>query len=256
MEQTAETSVAVLAKATSLIDALAERGGEPATLGELAAAAGLPNGTAGRLLKDLVLLGWADQHGRRSGYRLGPRASGLGLAQRHRARFFELARACLPALAQRINAPVSVACLRGLRRRTLHEWLPDAGERQPLLDERDDLWVTAGGRLLAAHLPAAERRQLIARVGLPARSDWPGVATADDLRDELTWIRRQNLATQRLKHRIRSSAAVAVPDGAGGLLAVGFHVAPEQWHAARVADLRRTVASLAARIDSPAPGKR
>jgi IclR family acetate operon transcriptional repressor len=251
-----QASVAVLAKATRLIDALAERGGEPATLSELAAAAELPQGTAGRLLKDLVQLGWADQTARRGGYRLGPRARGLGLAQRHRARFFELARDCLPALARRLGAPVSVACLRGLRRRTLHEWLGDGDERQPTIDERDDLWVTAGGRLLTAHLPAAERRQLITRVGLPAPGDWPGVATPDDLRDELAWIRRQNLAMQRLRHRPRSSAAVAVPDGEGGLLAVGFHVAPAAWNETKIADLRRTAAELAERIGSPAAGKR
>ncbi len=119
-----------------------------------------------------------------------------------------------------------------------------------MLEQRDDLWITAGGRLLTAHSPAPARRQLIARVGLPSRRDWPGVANHADLRAELAWIRKRNLAIQQLKHRQHFSAAVAVADGDGGLLAVGFHVRAAEWDDARVADLQAAVAELAQRLPS------
>lgn len=241
-------TIAVLDKATRLIDALAVRGGASATLSELVAATGLPPGTAGRVLRDLVRLGWADQPGLRGGYRLGPRAGALGLAQGHRARFFADAGEFLPALAERIAAPVSVACLRGLRRCVLHEWFPGAGVRHPALEERDDLWVTAGGRMLTAMLPAAERRRIISCAGLPGRADWPGVSTREDLADELAWIRRRNLAVQRLPQRPHASAAVAIDDGEGGRLAIGFHIPRALWNEARVTELQRTVAALKERL--------
>lgn len=241
-----DVRVAVLAKATRLVDALAARGGDAAPLSALARAAGLPLSTAGRLMRDLVALGWADQPGRRGDYRLGPRARTLGLAQRHRGRFFAAARERLPALAQRLRAAVSVACLRGRRRCLLHEWLPDGGERRPVLEEDGDLWVMAGGRLLAAFLPAAERRALVAAVGLPGPTAWPGVANRDDLAAELAWIRRQNLAFQRLPQREAASAAVAVPDGDGGLLALGFWVPRGQLDEGRIAVLRQAGRELSA----------
>lgn len=247
-------AIAVLGKATLLIDLLAERAGEPASLSALADAAGLPPGTAGRLLKDLVALGWADQDANRGGYRLGPRARGLGLAQRHRERFFAAARPLLAALAERLGACVQVACLRGRRRCVLHEWRPAGIDRPPVLEEHDDLWSTSSGRLLVALAPTAERRALLTELPAPDPADWPGIDGAADLHDELAWIRRRNLATRPAPRRGDPSAAVGVPDGEGGRLAVGFYVPPGGLDAARIAALQEAGRDLAARLapDSPA----
>lgn len=244
-----KVSVAVLVKATRLVDALAARSGEPVALAVLAAEAAMPLGTAGRLLRDLVVLGWADQDGLRSGYRLGPRARSLGLAQRHRVRFFAAARPLLADLTERLRAPVGVACLRGVRRCILHEWHPAGVERQPVLEEHDDLWQTSTGRILVAFLPTPERRALLAQVPLPSSDDWPGIDRHEDLVQELGWIRRRGLATRPTPRQGNASAAVRVPDGDGGWLAVGFYVPPGQLDQARIALLQEVGRRLAAALD-------
>ncbi|MBN8527257.1 MAG: hypothetical protein J0M02_18140, partial [Planctomycetes bacterium] len=77
---------------------------------------------------------------------------------------------------------------------------------------------------------------------------WPGVANRDDLAAELGWIRRQNLAYQRLPQRAAASAAVAVPDGDGGMLALGFWVPRGLLDDERIAILRQAGRELAAKI--------
>lgn len=241
-------TVAVLAKATRLVDILATSAGDPVPLAALAASAGLPAGTTGRLLHDLVVLGWADQDAKRRGYRLGPRARSLGLAQRHRARFFSLARQPLARLTEHLGAPVGVACLRGVRRCILHEWHPAGIERRPVLEEHDDLWQTSTGRILVAFLPARERRALLAQIPAPDRDEWPGIDGPEDLRQELAWIRRHGLATRPAPRRGNASAAVRVPDGDGGWLAIGFYVPPGQVDPERIALLQACGRRLAHRL--------
>lgn len=239
----------MLIKATRLLDALAEGDGSPVPLAGLAAIAGLPQGTAARLLRTLEQLGWADHAGQRGGYRLGPRVRALGQAQRHRQRFFAAAAGVLPALAEALAAPVTVSMLRGCRRCMLHQWAPAGREHHPALDQRDDLWATASGRLLAARLDAAARRRLLRELGPPKRGAWPGVATLDDVRAELAWIRRRNLAVARPRGEGLAAAAMGVEDGEGGLMAVGFYVEADGWDPAWVKFLAMAVAEVQRMLD-------
>ncbi len=244
-----QARVAVLAKATRLIDGMAAKGGGSQTASELAASAGLPMGTACRLLRDLVVLGWADQDTRRGGYRLGPRARTLGIAQRHRVRFFAKARGELAALAESLRSPVVVACLRGTRRCILHEWHPAGIERRSLLEEHDDIWLTSTGRVLVAWLPTAERRKLLDIIKSPSSNEWPGVDHYEDLVDELRWIRRRNLAIRPAPRAGQASAAVMVPDGDGGRLAIGFRTESAQLSPAAIALLQEVGGRLSHRLE-------
>lgn len=254
-------TVSVLIKATRLLDVLAESNGGAVPLAGLAAAAALPPGTAARLLRTLERLGWADHAGPRGGYRLGPRVGALSQAQRHRQCFFSAAAAVLPALAEEIAAPITVSMLRGCRRCLLHQWTPSGCESHPALDLRDDLWATASGRILAARQNVKVRRYLLRELGSPGRGVWSGVATCDEVRAELAWIRRHNLAISRPRSQGLAAAAMGVVDGEGGQMAVGFYIQVGEWDPARVKRLAAAVEVLAQKVEGesrpqPASGAR
>lgn len=239
--------ISALTKGTRLLDELAGHG-EAMPLSVLASASALPQATAARLLRTLEHLGWVDHAGRRGGYRLGPRVRALGLAQRHRQRLFAAATLELPRLADVLGAPVTVSVLRGGRRCLLHQWAPAGGELHPVLDERDDVWSTASGRLLVARLGVAARQRLLSELGVPLRGTWPGVFTREDVCAELAWIRRRNLAVMRPRGERLAGAATGVEDGEGGLVAVGFYAPSGDWDPVRVERLAAAVEALARRL--------
>lgn len=216
----------LLSRATLL---LVHLGRHPAglSLRALATETAIPPSTCVRLLRDLVALGWADQSGPRGGYRLGPRAASLAHSQPYRGRLVAVAQPLVAALARRLGAQVLVAVLRGDQRLVV---LRAEGDGDPLcLAEERELYASASGRLLVAHLPWRTRRRLVERIGLPSQRAWPGMADWEELSVECSAIRRCGWVLNLPAGSDRSAVAIAVPDGDGGTAAVAIGMLKRDW---------------------------
>lgn len=240
----------LLSRATLLLVRLG-RHPEGLSLRALAAETAVPPSTCVRLLRDLVALGWADQAGPRGGYRLGPRAASLAHDLPYRGKLVQLAKPLVAGLAGRLGAQVLIAVLRGSSRLIV---LRAEGPGDPLcLEEERELYASASGRLLVAHLPWRARRRLVDSLGLPDRQRWPGVATWEELGSECAAIRRSGLVVNRPAEGGRNAVAIAIPDGDGGIAALAIGVAKRSWsEAAAVAEARRAAAQLSRRLQPAA----
>lgn len=236
----------LLARATLLLVHLG-RHPDGLSLRALAAETAVPPSTCVRLLRDLVVLGWADQSGPRGGYRLGPRAASLAHDQPYRGRLVAVAQPLVAALARRLGAQVLVAVLRGDRRLVV---LRAEGDGDPLcLAEERELYASASGRLLVAHLAWRARRRLVGRIGLPTPRAWPGVADWDELSAECAAIRRNGHVVNQPADSERSAVAIAVPDGDGGTAAVAIGMFKRDWcETLALREARRVAALLRRRL--------
>lgn len=178
----------VLHRAASLLTAIAEQPDRSTTV--LAAAAGLAPATAARLLADLRGLGLVDQDGRRSGWRLGPALHALTRRQAYHDDLIARVQPHAEALRRRFACGVVLTVLRGEERVELfHREIPGRPVSTTPLPRQHDVVETAGGRLLLALQPAARRRDLCGRLGLPGPA-WPGLLTRRELDAELRTIAR------------------------------------------------------------------
>lgn len=229
-----------LARTTALLDALAER--PLASLGELAERCHLPPATCARLLAALVRLDWADQVAPRGPYRLGLRPQ---LLAERRPYLEELVRSVRPVaarLAERLGQSVVVVRLRGDRRQVLLLRSPQGDNAEISGAQDQDLYGTATGRLLLAHLAPRLRHLLIAQLGLPQPRQWPGILLRDELDHELRRLRRQGWLECRTKQWHSCASWAGRWDGED--VCLGTFASPGRLHPSSMAELRSAVTAL------------
>lgn len=238
----------VLERTFRIIDCLAEHPGH--RIAQIASATGIPLATTGRLIQQLHAAGLADPIPSQGGWCVGPAA----YAWTNRYPFRGLSLAVLEPGMRRIAAAwgcgASLTCLRGVRRvNLLHINRPGRPMPRPFLLS-DDIWSTAGGRLLVAMLPARQRRRLVDAIGLP-RGSWPGLLTWPELDGELRAIRQQGSAEVANAQSI--AVAYAITDAAGACVAsLGVYHDP-RLAVQRSRSLRQAVRRLIARHRASAP---
>lgn len=235
----------LLVRATLLIARLGQQP-EGLSLRALAAATDIPPSTCVRVLRDLVALGWVDQHGPRGTYHLGPRATALSHEQPYRAALVTAAQPVVAQVARTAQAQVLVAVLRGDRRLVLLRSEAGAGDPLTLSEERE-LYASASGRLLIAHCTARARRRLVDALGLPPPRAWPGVLTWADLTSACADIRKTGCEINCPQDGPHNAVALAIPDGAGGTAALAIGIAKERWEEAAALRLVRRAAARIAR---------
>jgi IclR family pca regulon transcriptional regulator len=152
--------------------------------------------TTHRYVVTLVALGYLEQGPGRK-YRLGLRVTDLGLSALSATRLRDHAHQYLEDLAQRTSFTSTLAVLDGDEvlcvdgARTLRRDRDAASDRQP--GARAPVYCTAPGKLLLAHLPDREQRELVASLKLGRRA--PNTITSRRaLHEELTAIRAAPLA--------------------------------------------------------------
>lgn len=234
----------LLARTTLLLVRLG-RHPEGIALRALAAESSIPPSSCVRLLRDLVELGWVDQDGPRGTYRIGPRAASLAHDRPYRGRLVGIAQRPVAALARRLQAQVLVAVLRGERRLVV---LRAEGDGDPLcLEEERELYASASGRLLVAHLSWRARSRLVARIGLPGPGGWPGVGDAAELAAECAEVRRAGFVINRPAGGDRNAVAIAIPDGDGGTAALAIGMPKRGWSDALAMREARRIANIVRR---------
>jgi IclR family acetate operon transcriptional repressor len=207
----ATSGVQSLDRAFRLLELMADAGGEVA-LSSLARASGLPVSSIHRLVRTLAARGYVRQMPSRR-YALGPRLIHLGeVASRTLG---ALARPHLARLVDAVGETANLALLDGDRvvyaaqvpSRHSMRMFTEVGRRVPV-------HCTGVGKALLATLPEDEVRQLLARVGMPART--PNTLTdAEVLVAELAQIRSSGYAVDDGEQEAGvRCVAVTVPGGA------------------------------------------
>jgi IclR family acetate operon transcriptional repressor len=184
---------------------------EEVPLARLAAASGLPPSTVHRLMGTLVGRGYARRLPSR-GYVLGPRLIHLG--ERSASTLGLLARPHLAGLVDEIGETANLALLDG-DRVVYAAQVPSRHSMRMFTEvgRRVRLHCTGVGKVLLARRPAAEARALLARAGLPARTDRT-VTDLDELMAQLPGIAEQGYAVDDGEQEA-GVRCVAVPVPAG-----------------------------------------
>ncbi len=169
-------------------------------IAELAEMLGMSRSTTHRYVITLVALGYLRQGAQRK-YRLALRVTELGLSAMNSTSLREHARPFIEELSRRSTFTVAVAVLDGpeillvdrVRGRRRGQGLIELGLRS---ESRLPAHCTAMGKLLLAHLPARERRELLVELKLSRHG--PGaIASKSTLREELESIPGDVLASSR-----------------------------------------------------------
>jgi IclR family pca regulon transcriptional regulator len=182
-------------------------------IAELADMLGMSRSTTHRYVITLVALGYLRQGARRK-YRLALRVTDLGLSAMSSTSLREHARPDLEELSRRSAYTVAVAVLDGpellyvdrVRGRRRGQRLIELGLRT---GSRLPAHLTAMGKLLLAHLPARERRELVAE--LKPGGGGPGaIASKSALSEELETIAANGIASSG-EELLAGLVAIAAP---------------------------------------------
>lgn len=184
-----------VSRALTILDIVADEPARPKLLSEIAAKAGLKPGTCANLLLTLVELQYLEQVASRKGYVLGVKAYRLGGRGGYRPDLCRASEPLMAALAARLRETVLLAVLVGGRRVVLSQVSGD--EVFQLRDgfvHEDNIYGTATGRLLMAHLPEAEAEAIVTARGQPTESEWPEAKGGTAIKSALQRIRSDGYA--------------------------------------------------------------
>ena len=190
-------------KALEILGVIGETPEEPILLGAIAERLSCNPSTCACALKTLVEYGFVDQPVARRGYTLGPMTYYVARHGLYRKDVVTVARPFMEALAERTGETVLLAALRG-DRRVLLEVVEGSREVQvrPPGSILDDVYTTATGRVLLAHLPEAARNAFVRKRGLPGPT-WPEAKTAEELDRLLAEMRRAGLLIARGREHVQ-----------------------------------------------------
>ncbi|SDQ42467.1 IclR family transcriptional regulator [Quadrisphaera sp. DSM 44207] len=240
-----------LDRALDLLERMSDAGGEVG-LTELAEATGLPLPTIHRLLRTLVRRGYARQLPSRR-YALGPQLVRLG--EGASGAISAWARPALAQLADAVGETANLAVLDG----DLVVYVAQAPSRHAMrmfteVGRRVHPHCTGVGKALLARLPDDAVRALLARTGMPARTE-ATLADPEALLAELAATRERGWALDDGEQEVGVRCfAVALPDGAvpAAVSVSGPAARVTRESAERVVPLlRATAAALATRPDAP-----
>ena len=182
-------------RALAVLELLAEGPERAVPLSEIARRLGLNLSTCANIMRTMLDLGYVEQARKKAGYCLGPAAYHLTRNGPYRKDLMQVALPLVAELAADVGETVLLAALTGGRRSILCQ--VDGNEvfrvsQQFLL--RQDVYQTATGRLLLAHMPEGDLKAFLAANGLPSRDLWAEASTARKLHAELARLRDEGRA--------------------------------------------------------------
>ncbi len=226
---------------------------------EIAEGLGIGLSMTHRYVVTLAALGYLERGASRK-YRLGLRVTDLGMAALNSTGLREHAHPYLEALRQRTSCTASLAVLDGEEIVCVDRARSYCGRGQSELNlhvgSRLPAYATAMGKLLLAHLPVAERRELLTGMKLTERG--PNAITSErTLREELEHISEEGFAVNDEELAV-GLYAIAMPVRSEGrdvvaavsLAAPGSMVSLQELVDAFGPHLRTTADCISARLGS------
>ena len=233
-------------RALAALETLSADPERPTPLSEIAGRVGLKLSTCANILKTLVDLGYVEQTERKGGYTLGPMAYHLTRKGPYRRDLVELAMRPMAALAGEVRESVLLAAFSSGRRTTLCQ--VDGNDVFRIRDgflAQQDVYRTATGRLLLAHLPEGELSAFVAANGPPGGDQWPEAAGERDLPRQLAALRD---AGRAVTHGDPAGIAFPVRDARAVVAALGLFLPRARFEGAHKKSILTRMAETAATI--------
>jgi Transcriptional regulator len=187
--------IQVINRGLDILELLAEDRSRLYTLGEISSRLSLNNGTCANIIKTLVNRGYIEQHGRKTGYRLGSMSYLLTGNYSHKQELLSASAEPINALADKLNESCILSVIKDDIRLVLYE-AKSTHELQIINKKEKKVYSTSTGRLILACMNDKDRKVFVQRFGLPEPEVWPGIEDEDDLFMELNKIRKKQLALQ------------------------------------------------------------
>jgi len=251
--------IGAVARACNILCLLGDQpDGAPLGVVAIAGKLDLHPATCSNILRTLVACGFVSQVAPRSGYVLGPAAYRVVRHGPWRKDLALTAGPLVTELADRLREPTLLVALHRRHKAILHvaDGHPDFHWSRQRLDQ-DDVYETATGRVLLAHLSPDELAAFIEERGLPLGT-WEGVDSAASLERELAQIRQQGHAEALSGGRYMQ---LAVPVSEEGRVVAALGLAAISRGADRgrdgelIAQMHRCADSIARRLDGRAQGE-
>ena len=215
--------IQVLHKAFDILEFLAAEADRPRGLGEIAGGLGLNQATCANILKTMIRRGYAEQVAPKKGYLLGPMSYRLGGGRPYRRDLLNAAEPAMAELAKDVHETVLLVTLYQYKRFILCEARGDQDlqVRSDIISS-DDVYETATGRLLLAHLAPEQLRTFVTMRGLPG-AVWPEARSRSGLRRALQAIREAGRVVDISKPQV-AAAAFPIRDGEAVTAALGLYL--------------------------------
>lgn len=201
--------VQVIIKAFDIIELVVQKNGQGISLTEISDALQLNQATAANIINTMVSRGYLEHIGKKKGYRLGPSAYRLTNDIPYEQNLVTAAKNVMDELTAKINESCILGVLRNNKRYILHAVNSEQEIQVQLRSERN-IYETASGRLLLAHLSPKELDRFIQHSGLPDTALWEEAATKEGLIDALNKIKEAAIAITHLQNRHVRGFAVPI----------------------------------------------
>jgi len=239
--------IRVLHKAADIMRCLADDPGRRKKLNEIAVQLKMNAATCANIMKTLVRCGFVDQEKVRGGYMLGPLVYSLARRSVYRGDLVGAAEEPMAELVRKVNETVVLVILNGRERSILIQINGNQSVQIGRdLFQKDNVYQTATGRLLLAHLNENSLRLFMAEQGLPG-SDWPEASSLPGLRKALEAIRRRGWECHKAKGDVMA-LAYPIRENNKVVAAVGMFLPVFRFKGGHKAAIMKGMASTSAAI--------
>jgi IclR family transcriptional regulator, KDG regulon repressor len=201
--------VQVILKAFDIIELVGQRNGQPISLTEISDELELNQATAANIINTIVSRGYLEHIGKKKGYRLGPAAYRLTNEIPYEQDLVLAATPIMEELTAKLNESCILGVMRNHKRYILHA-VNAVQEIQVQLHSERNIYETATGRLLLAHLSEKELDRFVQHTGLPDATLWEEADTKEGLIETLAKIKKEQIAMTNPKNRQVKGFAVPI----------------------------------------------
>ncbi len=201
--------VRVVLKTFDILEMVAKRSDQGATLTEISKELEFNQATAANIITTMVSRGYLEHIGKKKGYKLGPAAFGLTNDVAYGQELVEAARDVMEKLTGKLNECCLLGILRHNKRYILHA-VNSTQEIQVQVQSERNVYETASGRLLMAYLSEKEIDKFLQQNGLPVKSLWSEASTTGGLMKALANIRKEGISMTSVKDRHVRGFAVPI----------------------------------------------
>lgn len=199
--------IQVVNRAFDILELVGKERNKLYTLNEISSHLNLNKATCANIIKTMVNRGYIEQHGRMTGYRLGPMSYLLTGNYYHKQELIAAASEPMAQLTGKLNEGCILAVLKNGERVILHE-VKSTHELQVVNSREKEVYRTSTGRMILACMDKNELDNFVKKNGLPSKDFWPEASDKDKLIQQLQKIKSRGICLQESKNHV---VGLAIP---------------------------------------------
>lgn len=175
---------------------------KPVGLNDIAKQVGVAPSTCANQIKTLLKRGYLEKDSISSGYIIGSSIFFLNKGLTKYKQLVSVAKKVMDDMTNDLNETCLLGVIKHNKRVILYATSPNQ-DLQIRITQESDIYPTASGRILMAHLSHGELIKLIKTIGIPSKEVWHEIESESDLIEELRKIKKKKVAeTHSSKHVI------------------------------------------------------